>query len=253
MAEMSEMKDAPAQPASGPLDALRERAAALQTALAGYPGPAWRRAWLSRMLESGMGHVEGGNARTAQYCLDRIESELRGPPAGAAPASSDTPPKEARMEPHALERLRIRWREERLRKAGEMLERHGARLSALERKAYRDSIERLDRSTGASPLRSVEARTEAGIHELRRRLYGRILKAQKSRLASRSGRRRAMVSIREIHSGPVGPYNDRDNLEGVLRLLGEADPSWLEEFLELYRSLSALKGLLPVLPGITRK
>jgi hypothetical protein len=239
-------------PGTTALDSLRERGAALETKLAGYPGPAWRRAWLSRMLKSGLDHVAGGNARTAEYCISRAESELGSPAAGPSPAAAGTSP-ESRGEPNALELLRIRWREDRLRKAGEILERHGARLSSLERKAYRESIARLDKSTGASPLRTVEVRAEAGILELRRRLYGRILKAQKSRLAGRRGRRRTLVSIREIHQGPVGPYNDRDNLEGVLRLLGEADPAWLEDFLELYRGLSGLKHMIPAQPGADRK
>jgi hypothetical protein len=248
------MENASVEPTSASLDSLRERGAVLEAKLAGYSGPAWRLAWLSRMLKSGQDHVAGGNVRTAEYCLSRVETELGAGTAQALPSGSESAPgQEARKEQNALERLRIRWREERLRKAGEVLERHGSRLSALERKAYRESIARLDKTTGASPLRTVEIRTEAGIQELRRRLYGRILKAQKSRLAGRSGRRRAMVSIRELHQGPVGPYNDRDNLEGVLRLLGEADPAWLEDFLELYRGLAGLKDMIPVLPGAPRK
>jgi hypothetical protein len=39
----------------------------------------------------------------------------------------------------------------------------------------------------------------------------------------------------------------------VLRLLGEADPAWLEDFLELYRGLAGLKDMIPVLPGAPRK
>jgi len=51
----------------------------------------------------------------------------------------------------------------------------------------------------------------------------------------------------------VGPYNDRYNLGDMLTLMAQADATWVEEFLDLYRGLADLKGLVTSLPAPARK
>ena len=132
-----------------------------------------------------------------------------------------------------------------------MLEKHGRRLTSLERgptgKAWR---------SGRSPAgASAEARVESAVRgapilaliDLRRRLYGASSRSQKAGLVRRGGP--IFVPVQAQFAGPIGPYNDRQNLEGVLNLLAQGDPAWVEEFLELYRGLAGLKAMLPAGPG----
>lgn len=237
----------------------KERGQALVGKLAGYPGPAWRRAYLDGLLRSGLDFLENGNRRTAAYCLDKVEAALAAAEAAPAPAA---PTAAAPSSPaKALEEVRARWREDRVKQVESVLEKHGSQLSSLERKAYRDSLikwtspeAKARAARVAAPGALVgsaaealfsETRLDYALQDLRKRLYGRILKTQKAVLARRRGGRPALARIHEQHSGPIGPYNDRQNLEGVLTLLAEADPAWVDEFLELYHGLASLRGLLP--------
>jgi hypothetical protein len=43
----------------------------------------------------------------------------------------------------------------------------------------------------------------------------------------------------------VGPYHDRYNMEDLLTLIADADAAWVQEFLDLYRGLADIQGLLP--------
>ncbi len=245
--------DAPGAPAAGapeavPDPALAEaqaRGEALAGKLAGYPGPAHRRAYLDGLLRSGMGFLRSGNGRSAAYCLDKVsaalEAEASAASAGADSGSADSAAPEAgRAAP--LDGLRARWREERVRDAASVLERHGRRLTALERKAYRDGLAKWNRTLAGSG-EAAARRADLALSDLRRRLYGRILKSQKAVLVRRSGP--GFVPVQAQFAGPIGPYNDRQNLEGVLGLLAQGDPAWVEEFLELYQGLADLKALLP--------
>jgi hypothetical protein len=273
------------------------RADALAAQLAGYPGPAFRRAYFEGLLGSGRTLLAAGNARTAAYCLDKVEAGLREALAAAEAArakaaaeaeaqvaeeaaddSSDTvetpesaatsdsasgpakprkpraPRKPKAAGKSALERLRADWREERLRKAQDILARHGSRLTTLERKAYLDSLTKWHKAVqdaaGSPAASSAARRADHALLDLRRRLYGRILKSQKAHIVrlSRPAGSLALVQVHEQFPGrPIGPYNDRQNLEGVLNLLAGADPAWVEEFLELYKGLADLKALIPSL------
>lgn len=241
-----------------------ERGEDIGRKLAGYSGPSYRKVYLSRMLKSGMDLLRAGNGRSAAYCLDKVESELQAAATVSSIAAAGVAGHPPRETTRPLEALRQRWREERIRKAEAVLERHGPRLSSLERRMYRESLAKWSKpsrssSEGASQpsahlAAASDSRADYALQELRRRLYGRILKTQKADMSRRSGGRAlALVPAREEFPGPVGPYNDRHNLEGVLNLLVQADPAWVEEFLDLYRKLAGLKGLLPALPAALRK
>lgn len=241
---------AAAHPAPDPQ--AQARGDALAAKLAGYPGPAYRRAYLDGLLRSGLGFLRSGDARSAAYCLDKVEAALgaAGAPASLAETGGDAA---AGTAPGAggangpgpgrpLDRLRARWREERALKAVATLERHGRRLTPLERRAYREGLAKWAKAAEAGG-ESAARRADHALLDLRRRLYGRILKSQRAVLVRRSGPGFEPVQAR--FAGPIGPYNDRQNLEGVLALLAQADPAWVEEFLELYRGLAGLKAMLP--------
>jgi hypothetical protein len=231
-----------------------ERGEAIAGKLARYPGPAWRRAYLEQLHRSGMDFLRAGKSRSAAYCLDKVAAALASLPEPAAGVADE--PAAGVSGPHsgpgqAFNRVRAAWREDRVRRARAVLDRHGPRLSSLERKTYGESLEKWTQAKprpagpSAASLASAEARLDHALQEIRRRLYGRILKIQKTSLARRSGTSRALATLRESFGGVIGPYNDQHNLEGVLALLSSADAAWVEEFLDLYRGLNGLKALIP--------
>lgn len=249
---MAEAADAPIAPDPGAADGMdggggvpagKQAGDDLAAALAAARLPAWRKAYLSELLASGRGFAAVGNARGSEYCFAKIREALSAlPMAAPAPAGTDSgdPGRPA-------DRIRARWRLDRLGDAERILDLHGSRLSSLERQSYRERLARL-RHEADQPAQGPKA--DQGLLDLRRRLYGRVLKAQKIALH----RRRAPASRPPIPARisataaawqPVtGPYNDRSNLEETLAVIAAADPAWVEEFLELYGGLFELNAFL---------
>jgi hypothetical protein len=216
-------------------------AARFSQALANAPLPAWRKAYLANLIASGKRFAEAGNARGAGYCFAKVEEALQSlPPAPAAPAAENP------VRPRPADRIRSRWRRDKIEHAEKVLEAHGGRLSGLEQRAYRERLAKL-RQEAEQPSQAGKA--DAGLLDLRRRLYQRVLKSQKiSLLRMRAPVRPplpARVSATPAAWQPVtGPYNDRSNIEELLAVIGAADPAWVEEFLELYGGLAGLNVLL---------
>jgi hypothetical protein len=281
-------------------------AAALEGKLSRYPGAVFRKAYLADLLASGKRFQESGNSRGAEYCFAKVEEALRefaaitdeedvaddaldaqagtedsvAAPAPDAPGTTAPKPPKAPSAPRtrakakerplsATERVRRQWRLERIKDAETVLEKHGGRLSALENKAYREKLEKLRHAGMAANSPSQSDKADSGLLELRRRLYGRVLKSQKISL----NRRRMPVTLGRLALPPatpgarqgsgnlpvptggavrvdtawqpvIGPYNDRFNMEDLLSLIADADAAWVEEFLDLYRGLAGLQSLM---------
>ncbi len=223
------------------------KAAELKIALLAAALPAWRKAYLSDLLASGRRFAALGNGRGSEYCFAKVGEALHTAPSaadlGAVPASRLAEPE------RPVERARRQLRQERIEQAERVLASHGARLSGLEKKTYRDRLAKL-RVESSQPSQAGKA--DAGLLDLRRRLYHRVLKSQKATLLRKRApdaaraHRPARISATPTAWQPVtGPYNDRSNLEELLSVLGAADPAWVEEFLELYGDLMGLSALLP--------
>ena len=235
---MSDGQEIPPQEAA----AAETRGGALARALATAALPGWRKAYLSNLIASGGRFEAAGNPRGAEYCFAKVEEAL---PAGVSAAVEAAAP-EAPAAPG--DRMRRQWRQDRIQLAEDVLSRHGGRLSSLEQQSYKERLGKL-RQASSHPAQAGKA--DAGLLDLRRRLYQRVLKSQKIALV----RKRAPVPERGSAPLPVpqatmaawqtvtGPYNDRYNLEELLGVIGDADPAWVEEFLELYGGLMALNVL----------
>lgn len=247
---MESMEETPGGPAladeSEPSPADR-KAAEMKMALMAVALPAWRKAYLSELLASGRRFAALGNGRGAEYCFAKVGEALRTAPSAAAPETGSAPRHVESDRP--VERARRQLRQERIEQAERVLDSHGARLSGLEKKTYRDRLAKL-RAESSQPSQAGKA--DAGLLDLRRRLYHRVLKSQKATLLRKRApdaaraHRPARISATPTAWQPVtGPYNDRSNLEELLSVLGAADPAWVEEFLELYGDLIGLSALLP--------
>ena len=280
--------------------------------LARYPGPRYRKAYLADLLASGNRFRVAGNARGAGYCFAKVAQALASVPGGpdmpeaAGPAEADgmdasastdlssdlsSGPKPAASKPRAprakapekpispTERFRRQWRLERIKDAEQVLFRHSDRLSALEKQSYGERLERMRQSALAITTSAQSDRLDAGLLDLRRRLYQRVLKSQKISLSRRrmpvtlarlalppaqpaprnpsglpalpappeakAGRKKAVPPAAKVQVDsqwqPVtGPYNDRYNMEELLSLIAEADAAWVQEFLDLFRGLAGL-------------
>jgi len=215
--------------------------------------PVWRKAYLANLIASGRRFSESGNARGAGYCFAKVEEALRGLSAADVPGSLSASSSQAPAHPSepplgASDGMRSRWREDRLGQAEKVLHIHGARLSPLEKQSYRERLDKLRHEAG-QPSQAVKS--DAGLLDLRRRLYQRVLKAQKISLvlkrapaAARPAPRLRPSATAAAWQQVTGPYNDRSNLEELLSVIGGADPAWVEEFLELYGGLINLNALL---------
>jgi hypothetical protein len=206
---------------------------------------------------------------------------------GEGPRKPRAKPKERPLTPTEI--FRRNWRLDRIKDAEAILNRHGARLSALEFKAYRDKLDKL-REAGVSAATAAGAkadRIDAGLQDLRTRLYGRVLKSQRLSLrgrrmpmtlarlalapADRSERPSAQpglpplptrvapatapgtaVRLDPAWQPVIGPYNDRYNMEDLLSLIADADPAWVEEFLDLYRGLSGMQTLMQSIASLKK-
>lgn len=200
--------------------------------------PAWRKAYLANLIASGERFRAAGNARGADYCFGKVAEALRDLP--AAPAAQASLPADRPADP-----IRSRWRQDRIGHAERVLDAHGARLSPLEQQAYRERLDKL-RQDAKQPSQAVKA--DAGLLELRRRLYQRVLKSQKvsllrKRAPARPARSPRLSATPAAWQAVTGPYNDRSNIEELLSVIGGADPAWVEEFLELYGALLGLNAL----------
>jgi hypothetical protein len=226
----------------------------LAAKLARYPGPAWRKAYLAKLLENGRRFESAGNQRAALYCFGKVgegieaaveaadagteEDGSTGTEAGALAesghesadsgshtedaassasaddadasrtgAAADRPRKpRAQRKPKekpltATEKFRREWRLQHIKDAESVLSRHGGRLSALEVKSYRDRLEKLRQTGLAASTQNQSDRADAGILELRRRLYQRVLKSQRISLA----RRYSPVTLERLALPPARP------------------------------------------------
>ncbi|GEM_PF-2125266 len=242
---------------------------------------------------------DGGNAPEASAAESEAEgssdASASGGEAGSGSVASgqagDRPRKSGSTRRKAKERplspteiFRRNWRQERIKDAEEVLKRHGGRLSSLENQAYKEKLEKL-RQTGAdatTPLQSDKA--DASLMDLRRRLYGRVLKSQKLALSHRrmpmtlarlalppasrganapSPNAAPAAPSKQLATGSavrvdaawqpvIGPYNDRYNMEDLLTLIADADAAWVEEFLDLYRGLSGLQNLVASIASLKK-
>ena len=236
----------------------------LAQGLAAAALPSWRKAYLGNLIVSGARFADDVNARGAEYCFAKVEEALKAlPPVRYEPKSTDGSSSGAASgESGAVESappsvparpgdiMRRQWRNDRIKLAEDVLDKHAGRLSSLENQSYRDRLAKL-RQTGSQPSQAGKA--DAGLLDLRRRLYQRVLKSQKISLARKRApeaerfRPPVPVSATAAAWQPVtGPYNDRYNLEELMSLIGGVDPAWVEEFLDLYRGMMGLGALMPM-------
>ena len=211
---------------------MQSRIEQLQDQLKGYQGATFKKVYLANLLSSGMRFFEADQEVEAEYCLNKVESLFNSYRNKNHIAAIKTAPA-------TFEKLKEVWREQRIHSAEQVLVKSSHKLSNLENKLYKDKLDSL-KAQGLSP------KSDVTLLELRKQLYRRVLKSQKISLRKKS--RKSEISL--IPANPtqaiVGPYNDRYNLGSVLTLMQTADPAWTEEFLDLYRGLYSMHGLIPL-------
>ncbi len=227
-----------------------------------YPGPSYRKAYFTNLLASGSRLHAAGDIRAGAYCFEKVAEAMlevssqvteNAPTADAAPLIVPTPTSELEQA-SPLETIRHRMRKDHFTTAEAILRKQARRLSTLENQIYREKLDALKSAGDAADTLAQVSKIDDKLLDLRRKLYTRILKAQKTALRSRRVRHTTVLQIQgpEAAAAPkfiVGPYNDVYNLGDLLTLIGKTDSPWVEEFLDLYRSFGSLKGLTPVGPA----
>jgi hypothetical protein len=99
-----------------------------------------------------------------------------------------------------------------------MVERHGRRLTPMERKAYLDQLS--DHPVG-----------RIGFWALRRSISERLLRSRLNAMRPPLLKTKLAVFGEDM---PVGPYNHRKTLEATLRLVEGIDSGWARDFLRTY-------------------
>ncbi len=250
-----------ASEASGTTE-MSEVADELAGKLTRYPGPSFRKAYFTNLLASGSRLHADGDIRAGAYCFEKVAEAMRdvssavienAPTADSHASIASTPPSELE---HAspLETLRHRLRKDRFSTVEAILRKQARRLSTLEKQIYREKLDALKSAGDAADTLAQASKSDDKLLDLRRKLYARILRAQKSELRSRRVRPTTVLKIQEPEDAPtskfvIGPYNDVYNLGDLLTLIGKTDSPWVEEFLDLYRNFGNLKGLTPAGPA----
>jgi hypothetical protein len=245
-----------------------------------FPGPAYRKAYLANLMASGSRLSGAGDIRAGEYCFAKVAEALKD-------YADIEPSVGTNKMPSPLEILRHHWRKERLVDAEVVLRRQGSRLSSLENQIYREKLEKLRSAGEKAATKSQAAKVDSSLLDLRLQLYRRVLKSQKVSIlrkqsASLSLRHNLLLpssppvnastampiavspktnikanakpKVEASNANPlgsgtiIGPYNDRYNLGDLLTLVSQADAAWVEEFLDLYRDLRDLKGMVQALP-----
>ncbi len=186
-----------------------------------FDGPAYRKAYLTNLLESEKRFSDAGNTRSAAYCFEKVAGELAhveildssgnapdeaspgvlgdgstsnsqpGIDAGSASVNESSPgsssPKKKATPPKRspMDLLRVRWRQERIKNAESILKAQSGRLSALEKQSFQEKLDKLSASEDGPHTRSQSAKLDKDLLDIRHRLYRRVLKAQKAVMRSR--------------------------------------------------------------------
>lgn len=112
-------------------------------------------------------------------------------------------------------------------------------VPAPERESFQQGLLRVERKLGDQKY--SEARQE--LDSVRTQLIRRLQRSYRARAKATPLVREADGSIRNWvrpernHLLPVGPYNNQQTLGDVCQLVGERDPIWIEDFVELYSNL----------------
>ena len=184
--------------------------------------PHWRMVYADTLLERAADYIAIDRIPEAGMVLDKLTrwTETHMPPASADTASEAAPI--------------VFWNADLLKGMVEQVRSTLARKKMLVPSTERDAIlRRLDLvEKWIEESNILEAHQE--LLALRSALIARLRRSYRARLASSDYRSGTFV---QPAGTLVGPYNARHTLEETFQVVGERDPIWVEDFLDIYNDL----------------
>jgi len=184
--------------------------------------PHWRMVYAETLLERAEDYVAIDRAPEAGMVLDKLTrwTETHMPPEAKDAASESAPI--------------VFWNADMLRQIVSQVRDTLAKKKMLVPSTERDLILRridiVEKMIVESKL--LEAHEE--LLSLRSSLIARLRRSYRARLASSDYRHGSFV---QPAGSLVGPYNARHTLEETFQVVGERDPIWVEDFLDIYNDL----------------
>lgn len=184
--------------------------------------PHWRMVYADTLLERAEDYIAIDRAPEAGMVLDKLArwTETHMPPEVDDSANDSAPI--------------VFWDAEMLRGIVEQVRSTLAKKKMLVPSTERDAITRrievVEKMIEESKL--LEAHEE--LLSLRSALIARLRRSYRARIASSDYRHGSFV---QPAGSLVGPYNARHTLEETFQVVGERDPIWVEDFLDVYNDL----------------
>ena len=184
--------------------------------------PHWRMVYADTLLERAADYIAIDRAPEAGMVLDKLTrwTETHMPPE-ASDAANDSAPI-------------VFWNAEMLGKivaqVRETLAKKKMLVPSMERDAISRRIDLVEKMIADAKLH--EAHEE--LLSLRSALIARLRRSYRARLASSDYRHGSFV---QPAGSLVGPYNARHTLEETFQVVGERDPIWVEDFIDIYNDL----------------
>lgn len=176
-----------------------------------------RRAQAYHWLNAGVTAEQAGKGVLAQHCFARVARFIS--QATSAQARPDTLA--------AFSAWDKQFSQAGLATTRHLVEKHGQRLTPMERKAYLNQL-------------SEGVQGKSGFWALRRSITERLLRSRLNAMQPPLLKTQLAVFGEGM---PVGPYNHRKTLEAALRLLEGIDSGWARDFLRTYTEGVAAAGI----------
>lgn len=184
--------------------------------------PHWRMAYAESLLNRAGEYIAVDRAPEASLVLDKLSRwvESHRPPEVQTTLTEKAPMVfwNADLLSGVVDRIRKTLAEKKML------------VPAMEREAVMRRLGVVD--TWISESKFLEAHEE--LLSLRSALIARLRRSYRARLASSDYRQGSFV---QPVGSLVGPYNARHTLEETFQVVGERDPIWVEDFLDIYNDL----------------
>lgn len=195
----------------------RDLAADLRDRLGALNLSPHRRAQAYHWLNAGVAAEQAGKADLAEHCFARVSRFITQAAVGKAKGDDLA----------AFSAWDRQFSQAGLATTRHLVEKHGQRLTPMERKAYLNQL-------------SEGVQGKSGFWALRRSITERLLRSRLNAMQPPMLKTQLAVFGESM---PVGPYNHRKTLEAALRLLEGIDSGWARDFLRTYTEGVAAAGI----------
>ena len=185
--------------------------------------PHWRMVYADRLLERACDYIAIDREPEAKMMLDKLARWVGAHTPMASGKTYDTRTPMVFWKPDMLR--------ETVRQIRETLARRKMLIPPTERASIQRRLDMVEERI--SKGKCLDAHAE--LISLRSTLIARLRRSFRARLVASTDYRGGMLV--QPAGSLVGPYNSRHTLEEMFQIVGERDPIWIEDFLDVYNDL----------------